>query len=652
MTLADNRGRSRLDDALTNWRRLEKAAQDYFGETRYFSFAEDLRPAATLDEALKRTARTGETKLYEAVSQLLRNSADDRPDGIVVLTDGLDTSNESEAQLRDSAISAGVPVYFVPGNNRSARPDPFLRVREWRVPPTALPNSEFSLEVAFEAFSRADRTAAFSLWQSGRRIMLGELALTTGSNLVPRNFPVRVAEPGIVEFVLRLGVAADAPVVARAVTRVASPRDRKIKVLIHQGALDWGFRHFTEALRTDPLFEFFTIITPDTRLSIAGGGASTNKIVGRLPDSAQPLAEFNCVVLAQPNPERMSVLQQQALVQFVRAGGALFFMSPDAGSLAQFAGTPLEEILPVFLDPAGAVADNRTGKLLAFTPTDAGRASPVFARAAGGTAGGTLRPRFVDYAPVARAKPGAEVLAVHPTGVDPVSKQPHILIATQAFGRGRGALLTTDTLWRWKLDEPSDSHVVETFWQQLLLAIAAPREPAALRFITAPAQARVDQTVKLRLGGTASPKLPVVVMKGPDGRASRMTVSVTQEAEAPWSVEWTPTQAGSWEIAAATEDGAIANIFPYVVADVVGEMARSAPALDLLRTLAGDTGGMLLTHEPPAAWKKEPAAKLEKESEPVVHERQHLEWNKWMLLWLALGLYGAELILRRIWKLL
>jgi hypothetical protein len=652
MTLADNRGRSRLDDALTNWRRLEKSAQTYFGETQYFSFAEDLRPAPTLEEAAKRTGGTSETKLYQSVSQLLKKPAGDRPDAIVVLTDGLDTSNESEAQLSESAIAAGVPVYFVAGNNRSARPDPFLRVREWRVPPAALPNSEFSLEVAFEAFSRTDRTQAFSLWQNGKRVMLGELALTTGSNLVPRNFPVRVTEPGIYEFALRLGVAADAPLVARAITRVTSPRDTKVRVLLHQGTLDWGFRHFTEALRTDPLFEFFTIITPDTRLSIASRDATASTIVGRLPDTAQPLAKFDCVVLAQPSPERITPAQQQALVEFVRGGGALFVMSPDAEALARFNGTALEQLLPVFPDPAGTVAENQTGKLVPFTPTEAGRSSPIFAKAAGaGAASSTLRPRFVDYAPVSRAKPGAEVLAIHPTGVDPVTKKPHILIASQAFGKGRGALLTTDTLWRWKLDEPSDSRVVETFWQQLLLAIGRPREPSSLRFVTVPAQVRVDQTVKLRIGGTTGEKPPVVVAKGPDGKPARLNATATQDAEAPWSVDWTPAQAGSWELGATTDDGSIANIFPFVVAEAVGEMARGAPALELLRTLAGETGGTLLTHEAPAAWTA-PEVKPEQDPEPIVMERQHPRWNIWTLMMIALGLYAAELVMRRIWKLL
>lgn len=649
MTLPDNRGRSRLDDALAKWRRLEKTAQGHFGETRYYSFAEDLRTAATLDEALARTGGTSETKLYQSIAQLLKKPAAERSEAIVVLTDGLDTSTESEALLRENALAAGVPVYFVPGNNRSARPDPFLRVREWRVPPTALPNSEFAVEVAFEAFSRADRSVPFSLWQAGRQIAAGELALTTGSNLVPRSFPVRVAEPGPVELVLRLGATGDAAVAARAVTRVVSPREKKLRVLIHQGTLDWGFRHFTEALRTDPTFEFSTIITPDAGIALARGRTAGTQGLGDLPNSAQPLAPFNCVVLTQPNPTRITPAQQRALVEFVRGGGALFFMSPDADAMARFAGTPLQELLPVTLEAAGAPGANLTGKLLAFQATESGRTSPIFARAARG--GGTLQPRFIDYVPLSHAKPGAEILAVHPTAIDPVSKQPHILIATQPFGRGRGALLTTDTLWRWKLDEPSDSRVVETFWQQLLLAIATPRDVGGLRFLNVPTQVRVGQAVTLRLGGIASEKPPLVTLKDPAGRSTRVAATLHRDPEAPWSIDWTPQEAGPWEIVAGTEKGEVANIFPLVVAEVAGELARGPPALELLRVLAGETGGAVLTHESPPAWKLG-AENTEKKPEVVTSERFEPEWNKWWVLSLALGFYAAELILRRRWKLL
>lgn len=675
MTVPDNRGRSRLDEALVTWRRLEKTTQTYFGPTHYFSLAEDLRPAATLEEALARQGGTGETRLHRSLATLLKNPAGERPDAMIVLTDGVDTTTDPDSLVREAALAAGVPVYFVAGTNRSARPDPFLRVREWRVPSTAVRRSEFALEATFEAFSRADRTVPFSLWQAGRRIVRGELALTTGPNLISRSFSVAVGEPGPVEFTLRIGVGDEAPVAARALTHVLDPQQQKIRVLVHQSTLDWGLRYFSAALRTDPSFEFFTIMTPDVGLTLAKGPASSGAMIGRLPDTVAPYAQFDCVVLVHPYPKRLATTQQQALVDFVRDGGKVLFLSPDEEAMPQFANGPLKELLPVFVDLDGAAAraseparepglrevaarlrDPRSGqsaaptaKLGSLALTDAGRASPIFARA-DGKDGGFLLPRFVEYVSLRRAKPGAAVLAVHPTARDGASGNPLILLATQTFGLGRSAILASDSLWRWKLDEPSESRAVETFWQQLLLAIGRKRETASLRFANAPAQVRLGQPVTLRIGGVKSDKLPVVLATDAGGRRLALDVKLTPEAEAPWSVEWTPDRAGSWEVLAGLDGAYRASIFPSVTIEAAGELARTVPALDAMRALAGETGGALLTQEPPAAWRTE--TRKEKAPETVVSERKLPRWNTWSLLALALGIYAVELGLRRRWKLL
>jgi hypothetical protein len=670
MTLADNRGRSRLDDALATWRRLEKSTQGHFGQTQYFSFAADLRPAATLDEAATRTGGTNETKLYQSVSSLLKKPPGEPPDALVVLTDGVDTSTDSATLLRESAVAAGVPVYFVAGSNRSARPDPFLRVREWRVPSTALQNTEFTIEASFEAFSRADRTVPFSLWQAGRRLMRGELALTTGSNLVARTFTVAVTDPGPVEFSLRLGAGDEAPVAARSMTLVRSARDKTMRVLVYQGVLDWGLRYLSSALRSDPSFQFVTIVTPESGLALTRASEPGGMMLGKLPETVAPLTQFDCIVLVHLFPQRLSRAQQESLVEFTRNGGSVFFLSPDKGAMPQYADSPLKVLLPVLLDgeAAGAVTGNdpRTAtttrlistlpddrerakdRLLSFVLTDAGKASPIFAQAAGG---GVLTPRFTEHVPLRRPKPGAEVLAIHPASQSAPADQQDILLAMQSYGRGRSGVLTTDALWRWKLDEPSTSRVVETFWQQLLLAMGQTSEKESLRFTNAPAQVRLGQATTLRLGGvSATDKLPVVMAKTPAGVARALPVKLTPGAEAPWSVEWSPDQAGHWELVAGVDGAFRASIFPSVVAEATGELAPSVPALDALRTLAGDTGGALLAQEAPAAWRS--AAKKEKEPETVTAEHRVPEWNTWTVLGLALGLYAAELLLRRRWKLL
>jgi hypothetical protein len=209
-------------------------------------------------------------------------------------------------------------------------------------------------------------------------------------------------------------------------------------------------------------------------------------------------------------------------------------------------------------------------------------------------------------------------------------------------------VLTTDGLWRWKLSERSDSRVVETFWQQLLLVVGRRGDPEGLLFANAPAQVRVGQSTTLLLAGPTGDKRPTVRAKSPTGTV--VTLEATPAVDAPWKVEWKPEEPGAWEIVAGVEGAHRAHIFPSVVAEVLGEMARTPPALDAMRRLAGESGGALLAHEPPAVWRQE--TKKEKAPELLVSERKLPKWNTWNLLGIALGAYALELVLRRLWKLL
>jgi hypothetical protein len=75
----------------------------------------------------------------------------------------------------------------------------------------------------------------------------------------------------------------------------------------------------------------------------------------------------------------------------------------------------------------------------------------------------------------APAKPGAVVLAVHPTlrfGSSPLP-----VLAYQRFGRGRSAALTTASTWRWQMLMPSEDTSHERFWRQLLRWLSAASPP-------------------------------------------------------------------------------------------------------------------------------------------------------------------------------
>jgi len=662
MTTEDSRGRSRLSEALRTWRHLESSAVGAFDETHYYSLAKDLRPAANLEAAATRTGETGETWLYQSLLSLLAAAPKDRPDHVVVLTDGLDTTTDRADQLVTRALTEGVSLYFVSGANR-LQPQPFLRVRELRAPATALRDSEFALEGTVEAYSKEAKEVPFSLWHGNERLMAGIFTLTPGHNVLPWKTTVNSGDPGELNLVLRMGTTDDAPAAAQTATHVVA--HEKIRVLFYQGALDWGFRYLIDALQTDPSFDLTSLINPALKVTLA---RSNGTGVTRLPDTVEGYQGFDFVILAHLFPAQLSSLQQRALMEFVRRGGDLLFTSPDLPALPQFTGLPLTELLPV--DFKYNAADETARELLLrrqemqtlnfngnsnvglppipltpFSLTPAALMLPIFAQA-GNQTKTPLLPRFTEYAPVSRAKPGAEVLAVHPTERDPVSHEPYILLATQIYGRGRTAILTTDGLWHWKLNEPSTSRIVETFWQQLMLWLGEGHQKG-LRFADAPAQVAVGDDVPLRLSGTTGAQAPDVTAVSPLGEAKPLTVQPSGDPDAPWTCTWTAATSGEWELRATGDGLDPAKVFLYAIEQPRGELAQTPPAVDQMRAVAESTRGLLLDENTPATWSvPDPTPPT------IVNEQRTLLWDRWPVLALAFGAYALELCLRRRWRLL
>ena len=79
----------------------------------------------------------------------------------------------------------------------------------------------------------------------------------------------------------------------------------------------------------------------------------------------------------------------------------------------------------------------------------------------------------------------------------------------------------------------------------------------------------------------------------------------------------------------------------------VGELSGAAPDEELLRTLATHTGGAVLENPPPAAWQE-----TRPERAALLGEQRDALWQRRWVFMALLGLYGAEMILRRKWRML
>ncbi len=662
MTTVDHRGVTRLASATQLWKQHEAQAAKAFPRTIYRHFAVTAAEDGDLDAALHAHAPGAETHLYDALRQTLELT----PGAIVCLTDGLDTTSGDAGALAAEAQRRGVPLYFAPGTNRALAGES-MSIRAVKAPSQVLRQTQFTASALLEISSAHEQELPVELWSGPTRLAADHLHTRAGANTLPWNVQVTANEPGPMPLEFRAG--ADAKQQIAACTAQVVDRT-KIEVLYYQGALEWGYRYLLAALEGDPSFHMTSILNPslDVQMNV---GSRNHAVLPDLPDNARALRPFQIVVLAHVFADRLSDRQQRALTEYARGGGGVLFIAPDTEATQRFAGTALEQMLPVVFEPDRAPrteddlaqrfreqmagADNGGEPLF----NDVGRQQSLprlqpFTLPPGATQATTAAvfrdaapagmPKFCDYAKVRAVKSGADVLAVK-GGDGP----PRVLLARQPFGAGFTAALTTDLLWRWKMSVPSASRAPETFWQQLLLSLRPP-PGAGLRLDKLTLVPAVHVAVALRVEGTAN-AAPVAEAVSPDGRRLPLALREAKgsgQDGAQWEASFVPDAAGRWQVGVTDPAQGFARVtFP------VSDQASTAESLDLppdvegMRRLAQSTGGELIGNEPvfqdrtaPQAAGEAPPGRVE----PV--------WDSKWLLGLLLGLYGTELILRRWFRLL
>jgi len=647
MTTPDNRQRRRVDDALRRWHEMEPAARRAYNRTKTFAFADSVQPAAPGDSPAGIGA--DQTKFFAAVQRVLADAPAGGWGGVLTLTDGLDTSGTTltdgvETTAR-AALEQSTGLFFVPGRNRYVGA-PFLDLRDFNVPPQTAPRSTFRVEATFDSFQPAARELEVQFKVNGVARPTTTLRFEAGRRLTAWSTEVQAGETGVIEMELRVGDE-----IARAAVRIARPASNRI--LYFQGALDWSYRFLADTLKSDPSFVLTPVFNfPNPNAALPPGA------LRRMPEIPRELSGFDIVILANAAAGQFTAAQQAALSAWVRDGGVVLFFTPDDDSTQGFAGSELEKMLPVRFAPPqarrapvatrmlmtvrgyGGGADGT--KLQTFEWEKSPRVREIFAEAEK-TNAVLVAPLFSEYAHVAQAKPGADVLARHPSELAPDGSERAILLAVQRYGRGQSGVLTTDALWRWKLNQPMEDRGAEVFWHTLFAWLTREHQ-AGLRFDEAPRVAEVGREISLRVAGAVADKVKVEAVAG----EKRLALSETTTEGKTREFGWSPPSEGLWLLTAIDGAGGEARHWIAVKkAAGTGELSGAAPDEELLRTLATRTGGAVLENTPPTAWQE-----TQREGGTLLGEQKESLWHRQWIFATILGLYCAEMILRRKWRML
>jgi len=457
---------------------------------RVLRFSESAELAPALDAL---GARGRSTHVGDALQQALSMHRGRNVTDVVVLSDGRSNGGLSPLEAAREAGAIGIPVHtLVVGD---ARPERNLIVELAEAPPSVLEGDEIAL---------AARIVGRGLEPHAKvRVVLEELARDGGA---PRPLSeetveaddagtrvVLVAPPeglelGVTERRFRISIPPRADETLRddnAIEVSVHVAPEKIRVLYVDGYPRWEYRYLKNLLlRADANLEaqcFLLSATPDF-LQEASRGLPH---LAAVPTGRKELLEsYDVVILGDVNPYEVSPDPARceefmaSLREFVERGGGLILQAGENDSPRAYAGTPLEELAPVVLDPSrsSAAMSDTTRE---FRPRLEDAALPhEIVRLAGDARlnrelweePGGLR-GFYWFAPVARAKPGAQVLLRHPEAQNQHGRLP--LLVAGYFPAGRTLFVGVDATWAWRYRFGDRYH--ERFWRNAIRWVALGR---------------------------------------------------------------------------------------------------------------------------------------------------------------------------------
>ena len=471
MRLADD-GPSRIDRARELATQLQKQIAGDF-RTELLSFGEALER----NEAARLTADARRSDLSGALAALVDRYRGHRLAGVVVLSDGGDTSTTEAGAME----SLGVPVFTVGvGRPSIARDREILNLTAGQ--PLL---SESSVDLSVTAISAGFGTGSMvmRLTANGRSIETRHVAVPADGAAVHEVFTVSPSPDTPTIYAVEIPAESGELAAENNSRSVLVPaQGRRRRVLLVEGAPGFEHTFLKRALARDRALEVDSVVRKgqndegrDT-FFIQAAASRSGALAAGYPAKRADLFLYDAVIFGNIEGDFFTRDQLEMTTEFVaRRGGGLLVLGARSFERAGLVGTPIEEALPLDLTDRRASGIAPTGatpavNALSLTPDGVSHPATRLALTVDES-----RKRWSQLPPLAAValtgapRPGAQVLAV--SGGAGGEVRP--LLATQRYGLGRSMIFAGEASWRWRMMRPATDSTHELVWRQLARWLAA-----------------------------------------------------------------------------------------------------------------------------------------------------------------------------------
>jgi len=645
MLYGDDSSTSRLElavDSLTE--NALPALESSFGVNLY-SFAGDLVELPSLDQM---PAPGPVTHIGDALLNVLRGAQSGAIAAVVLVSDGADNSDDFDAARIAEIAGFGVPVHTVGVGPEVIEGD--LELEDVQLPTVGLAGSTISAQVSIR---HSGATLAQLKIYDGDAILASQaIQLPASTGVTTRWVDIEVGEAGVRDLKFALdALPGETNVVNNSRLRPMEVPEQRRHILYVEGEPRWEYKFIRRAIDENPAVRVASLLKTTPNKFYRQGIESPDELVDGFPTEELALFRYDAVMIGSFEAAALTPVQHDMIREFVsRRGGSLLMLGGRRGLTdGGWGATSVAEVLPVRLPEPEAPTFVREPARAMLTA--AGHLSALTRLAASEEANEVEwngLPDLADFQTVGELKPGADTLLEAQFG-----DRTAPLLVQQRYGLGHAYVLTTGGTWRWQMQLPHEDQRHETFWRQLLQAVAT----------TAPQPITITSE-RVFYGDESTVTLRAEVRDKTFKPATDATVSleVSDGLGPPTTLEMTPV-AGERGLYEAAYETARPGIFRFeatakTAEDELGRARFAVRREDgvvehyhvqqnraLLERLAGATGG---TYFPVSDLSRLPEAVSFSEAGTV--ERTVLDlWNIPLAFLILLLLKSGEWLLRLYW---
>jgi uncharacterized membrane protein len=650
MSIADLNGQTRsafIQQQLAgpNARLLDALSQRFV--VRFFSFASSSdRVASAADLKFGGTA----TRLGQALDRA-RDELSGLPlAGLVMVSDGADTSDAAIDETLASLKARSIPVFTVGvGQERFAHDVQVTRVE---TPRSVLKGTALVVDVVLSQTGYGGQTVPLSVEDDGRIVSTQEVTLPPDGESATVKVRFTAKEMGARTFKFKVPTQAGEQVTQNnARDALIQVNDRAEKILYYEGEPRFEYKFLRLGVEGDKNLQVVSLDRTAENKYYRQSVTTPDELIGGFPRTREELFQYRGLILGSVEAASFTPEQLRMIADFVnkRGGGLLMLGGRRSFGEGGWGGTPVGEVLPVVI---GAANSKYLALDIAVHPTRAGATFAVTQIAETENASAKKwddMPVLSAVNQIREAKPGATVLL---SGVDK-TRQDHIVLAYQRYGRGKAIAMPVQDVWAWRMDAKvavtDTTHAM--FWRRIIRWLVD-GVPEQVNVSTTADRVEPGEAIKLSAEVLDSAYVEVndsrVVARvtSPSGTTTEVPVEWTVTKDGEYRATFTPDESGIYDIkvTAARDQKDLGTAAMHVrVSAGDAEYFDAGMRAPLLKRIAEETGGRFFT--PANAASLPEAISYSGRGVTVVEEREL--WDMPALFLALVGLIAAEWGYRR-----